>query len=148
MKVSEIQDDIRDILEKWKPFAASDATLRLVLSDLEALLPASGAHRLELRKQAQRVLDHINARTGRKQQRLGLIPARLNDRKMPASVEECILVIDWLLDASGKPEEWLTNCINSTTPFRPDLFDKFKAAAEQWQEARRGRRGYPGNVVI
>ena len=88
----------------------------------EAVLPAS------LAGQVAEVLAALNTAAARRLQRPGLIPARLREGR---SVDECLTVIAWV--HQHKDANWQRQYFDHTTPFRPDNFDKYLAAARRDQ---------------
>jgi hypothetical protein len=84
---------------------------------------------------AKQVLAHLNQVTGRDHKKTTFITAILGDG---ATLEECLLVIDWwqAVKIVEQPNQVLN--FNASTPFKRDHFDDYRAAAQQW--ATQGRR--------
>ena len=91
---------------------------------------------VSLATQAQQVLDHLKTITGRaKFRNTSQIEVVL---RKGWTVEECLLVLDWLhLVRREHQPEWCEQYLDNCTPFRPIHFDKFLAAADQWEQQGR-----------
>jgi uncharacterized phage protein (TIGR02220 family) len=82
----------------------------------------------------QQVLDHLNARTGRHYRIPNEISGALN---RGCTVAECLLVIDWWADAKRIYDPTQDRYFDNETPFRQKHFDKYRAAAEEWDQLGR-----------
>jgi hypothetical protein len=85
--------------------------------------------------EVQEVLTYLNGVTKRHYNTPGRIADLLRQGITPA---QCCLVIDWYaaVHCVTNPEVGPKN-FNNDTPFKPELFDKYRAAAEQWDSTGR-----------
>jgi uncharacterized phage protein (TIGR02220 family) len=82
------------------------------------------------------VLIHLNTILGRQYRVDKHIKARL---QTGYTVEDCLLVIDWLhIDRRAREPDWVEKYLDPTTPFREDNFDKYLQRAREWNA--QGRR--------
>lgn len=88
----------------------------------------------------QTVLAHLNARTGRNYRVPGEIAGCL---ARGATVQECMLVIDWWAEVRIKRNPDQDEYFDNTTPFRESNFGKYLPAAESWD--KQGRPQYYTN---
>ena len=85
----------------------------------------------------QRILDHLNAKTGRRYRSPNEISAALS---RGATAEECLLVIDWWAEVKIRDDPTQDRYFDTETPFRQKHFDKYRAAAEVWDQQGRQHR--------
>ena len=82
---------------------------------------------------ADQVLTHLNSLANTSFRSTGFIPARLKDGY---TVDECLLVLDWLHEDRRKREpEWVNQYLDHSTPFRAANFDKYLQKARCWKQA-------------
>lgn len=87
-----------------------------------------------LQADAERVLVHLNTVTGRRFIDIANILKLLRNKKLAATAEQCMLVIDWLWQVRRKTFPGMEEYINVSTPFRPGNFDNYRAQALRWQD--------------
>jgi uncharacterized phage protein (TIGR02220 family) len=97
---------------------------------------AKGAIRV-LQAKADHVLAYLNTLLGRNYSVDRHIKARL---RKGYAIDDCKLVIDWLhiVRRAAEPE-WVEKCLDHTTPFREDNFDKYLQRAKEWQRQQAGQ---------
>jgi uncharacterized phage protein (TIGR02220 family) len=87
-----------------------------------------------LQAKADHVLAYLNSLLGRNYSVDRHIKGRL---RKGATLDDCKLVIDWLHVVRREAEpEWVEKCLDHTTPFREDNFDKYLQRAKEWQRQR------------
>jgi hypothetical protein len=87
-----------------------------------------------LGQQAMDILEHLKTVTKRKYRDVKAIAACLREG---ATMEECLLVIDWWRHIKTVQQPDQEAHFDNVTPFRPSNFDKYRAAALAWHEAGR-----------
>ena len=94
--------------------------------------------------EAHEVLAYLNKVTKRDHKNPTLIAALLDHE---ATVAECTLVIDWwqAVKVVEQPNQAIN--FNASTPFKPEHFDDYRAAAQQWHEQGRRTPGPTGSKV-
>ena len=78
----------------------------------------------ETDKDAQRVIDHLNRTVGSNYRTLKKVKACLNKKDTPATMEECIAVIDYQWKRAFMREK--PEYMNPDTLFGPDNFEKYR----------------------
>lgn len=144
MTKQDILKALRVITDKYAPFRDNDVLVDRILDDLQQVMPARRGPTVH-DNQSYEVLSYLNQLTGKQFQAPGMIPARMRDPHYPATVADCKLVLDWLMQ--HRSPEWIEDYMDQTTPFRKSNFERYLGAARQAKQYR-WDRSRNGGVVL